>query len=78
MKRGYKNLPVGESHHSAKLTESDVIKLREFHQRGVCIRCVINLLELNVSYASAWEAVNYQTWRHVKEHTNLLKQKIAK
>lgn len=67
MKRGYKNLPVGESHHRAKLTEDDVIKLREFHQRGICIRCVINLLELDVSYASAWEAVNYQTWRHVHD-----------
>ncbi len=65
-KRGHRGAPAGESHHRAKLTEETVASLRALHQKGVCIRCAVNLLEIPVSYGSAWDAINYQTWKHVR------------
>lgn len=55
----------GERHHRAKLTERDVVRMRELHEEyDICIRCVAKLY--NVKYTTAWDAINYQTWRHVE------------
>ncbi len=64
-KRGYRNLPVGQDHHSAKLTEDAVRELRRLVGLDVCVNCARKVLGLNVHTATAWDAANYKTWRHV-------------
>lgn len=66
-KRGLGNRPAGQSHHAAKLTENAVQELRKLHQSGICIKCAMFFLNLSISYQSAWDAVNYATWKHVRD-----------
>ena len=66
-KRGIGNRPAGGDHHAAKLAEESVRELRRLHQNGICIKCAIAFLKLCISYQSAWDAVNYATWRHVRD-----------
>lgn len=54
----------GEQHHAARLTESDVRRMRELHYDfDICVRCVAKLY--NTKYATAWDAINYNTWKHI-------------
>ena len=66
-KRGYRNLPIGQDHHSAKLTEGAVRELRRLVGLDVCVPCAIKVLGLSVRPCTAWEAANYMTWRHVRD-----------
>ncbi len=60
----HNNQVRGEKHHAARLTESDVRRMRELHYDfDICVRCVAKLYE--VKYATAWDAINFNTWRHV-------------
>ena len=61
--RNHRNRVRGEFHHSAVLTERKVRWLRRMNDRGLCVRCAAKLI--GVSYTAAWDAVNYNTWRHV-------------
>jgi len=55
----------GEQHHSAKLTEESVRRMRQLHyDYDLCIRCVSKLY--GVKYPTAWDAICYNTWRHVR------------
>jgi len=54
----------GEQHHCAKLTESEVRRMRELHyDYEICIRCVAKLY--GVKYPTAWDAIKFNTWRQV-------------
>jgi len=56
----------GERHHAARLTESDVRQMRRLHyDHELCIRCVSKIYD--VSYPTAWDAISYNTWRHVDD-----------
>lgn len=56
----------GEDHHAATLTRKKVIEMREQHwSLGLCVKCV-SILH-GVKYPTAWDAINYETWKHVKE-----------
>ena len=48
-----------------KLTKELVVRLRELNEIGVCLSCAIRVLNLAVSYSTAWNAANYMTWRSV-------------
>ena len=62
------NARRGEGHHNARLNERDVRQMRNLHYNvGLCIKCISTLYE--VRYATAWEAITYQTWKHVTEDT---------
>lgn len=55
----------GEAHHAARLTESEVRRMRELKEDyDLCVRCIAILFDK--PYPTTWEAINYQTWRHVK------------
>ena len=57
----------GENHHAAQLTGQSVAQMRRLHyDEGLCIKCISKLYD--VRYATAWEAINYVTWKHVMEH----------
>ena len=54
----------GERHHSARLNEAQVIYMRKMHyDKDICVRCVAKIFD--IPYPTAWDAINYQTWRHV-------------
>ena len=56
----------GEEHHAAILTAAKVREMRVQHQKiGLCVKCIAILQ--GVKYQTAWEAINYVTWRHVLE-----------
>lgn len=55
----------GERHHSARLNDVDVDTMRRLHEvDDLCIRCIAKIFQ--VSYSTAWDAIKYQTWRHVR------------
>lgn len=59
------NMPRGEKHHSATLTEAKVRAMRKLHEeRGIGATCLGKLY--GVSQNTAWDAINYNTWRHVR------------
>jgi len=60
------NVRRGESHHSATLTESDVKQMRNLKEDyGLCVKCISKLY--GISYPTAWDAINYKTWKHVRD-----------
>lgn len=60
------NVRRGEAHHSATLTERDVKQMRKLKKEyDLCIRCISKMY--GVSYGTAWDAINYQTWKHVRD-----------
>ena len=62
--RSIHNLPIGEAHHSAKLTATTVRELRRLHYDvGICCQCAAKLL--NVNRQTAYDAINFYTWKHV-------------
>ena len=62
----HRNRVRGEFHHAAQLTAHKVAEMRRLHaDPGVCIRCLSKLY--GVRYATVWDAVNYNTWKHVQE-----------
>jgi len=55
----------GEDHHCARLNAQDVDTMRSLHEvDDLCINCIAKIF--NVKYATAWDAIRYQTWRHVR------------
>jgi len=62
-----KHIPIarkGESHHAAKLTADKVRQMRQLSwEYGLCTKCIAKMFE--VKYATAWEAINLHTWKHV-------------
>ena len=54
----------GEKHWCSKLTVNKVRAMRNLHyKKGVCIKCTATLY--NVAYPTAWDAINYVTWKQV-------------
>lgn len=61
---GPKRMPVGEAHHSSKLTEKLVIWLRKQYAKGRS--CCGLSRQLNVSMSIVWRAIRRHTWRHLQ------------
>lgn len=64
----------GEDHPRAKLTEMDVLllreanRLREYHRREARKLSVKSLAKkFDMSYHGTWAAINYETWKHVQD-----------
>lgn len=55
---------IGENHHSAKLTEADVRKVRKMRKDGYTVTEIAKLY--SVSCTAMHRAINRITWRHVK------------
>jgi uncharacterized protein with PIN domain len=65
IKRAAHNLPVGEDHHSARMTEAQVRELRRLHHEvGICCRCASKVVGVNRS--AGYDAINFYTWKHVR------------
>lgn len=65
-KRGLSGVPVGESHHGAKLTEAKVRELRRLvHEVGLCHCCAHRLVAPEVKKQTVYDAVHFYTWKHV-------------
>lgn len=63
-KRGRNNVPAGEFHHAAKLTEPKVRELRRlYYDDGLCAKCTC--LVADVPYKRGQEAILFYTWKHV-------------
>lgn len=59
--------PVGVDHHAAKLDEDTVRALRMWvHERGLCIKCALIVVGGGVAYGTAFDAVTFVTWKHVR------------
>jgi len=54
----------GEDHHSAQLTEAKVRAMRRLADQGWNAGCLSRAYK--VSYNTAWDVINYLTWRHVR------------
>ena len=62
----HRNRVRGEKHHNSQLTEQSVAQMRRLHyDEDLCIRCISKMYK--VRYATAWDAINYNTWKHVDE-----------
>jgi hypothetical protein len=59
---GLKN-QTGENNHSAKLTEEDVRKIREYHSKGILQKDLAEMYE--VSKQGICNIVNRKVWKHV-------------
>ena len=55
----------GEKHGEAKLTESDVRRIRKMHHNGINWRDIANEYKDRVSDACIWLVVNNRSWKHV-------------
>ena len=62
-----RNSKRGTKHHAHKLNEDTVRKARALYRKGLCCSCIAKSLDLDVSYSTVWEAVNYATWIHVRD-----------
>ena len=63
---GYYAARRGEQHHSAKLTAKKVRAMRRLHHnKKLCIRCIAACFD--VKYTTAWDAISYNTWRHLRD-----------
>lgn len=62
-RNGYTGLP-GSKHHKAKLTESDVILIRNRYRSGKCTHASL-ATEFGVNEKSIEHIVSGRTWRHV-------------
>jgi len=55
----------GENHHCAKLTTEKVKAMRALkEEKDLCIRCIA--IMYGVAYGTAWDALTYVTWKHIK------------
>lgn len=56
----------GEKHHKARLTERAVRGMRNLHYfSGYSIKMLARMY--GVAYVTAWDAINYNTWKHVRD-----------
>lgn len=56
----------GDSHHAAVLTATEVSRMRALKEDyDLCVKCIAKLFD--VKYTTAWDAINYETWKHVKD-----------
>lgn len=63
---GHRNRVRGEFHHAAQLTEKAVAQMRRlYYEDDLCIRCISKMY--GVRYATAWDAICFNTWKHVKD-----------
>ena len=64
--RGAKGHVQGELHHAAQLTDAKVRAMRHLHYvKGLKVQCCGRLY--GVSYCTAWDAIKYNTWKHVQD-----------
>jgi len=54
---------AGEKHHNAKLTKSEVVKMRKMRESGMTYDELAN--EFGVSPSHAWNVVNNKRWKNV-------------
>jgi hypothetical protein len=66
MLRGQAKITRQRGNPHRKLSAELVVKLRELNELGVCLTCAIRVLNLGVSYSTAWNAANYATWKNVE------------
>src|SRR3990172_10471395 len=59
---------IGESHGRAKLTESDVIKIRRLYSSGDHTQYQL-AMEFNISRSVIKQVVQNRIWKHVKEES---------
>lgn len=58
--------PKGENHHAAKLTEKLVQEMRYLYWvKGITARCCAKLFDVNPQ--TAYDAVNYASWKDVED-----------
>lgn len=53
----------GSAHHFAKLTETDVVKIRELREEGLTYEALG--IRFGVTMTTAWYICNRKTWKHV-------------
>lgn len=63
-KRGHGRMLLGERHHRAKLTESDVRRIRALRAAGAKLRALAEIF--GVTDATISSIAKRQTWRHVR------------
>lgn len=64
--RRHQNHKRGGNHHAAVLTAAEVSRMRALKEDyDLCVKCISKLFD--VSYPTAWDAINYKTWKHVKD-----------
>lgn len=61
---GLVNIPKGEGHHAAKLTEEQVKKIRDKYKRLIYTSTML-AKEYNVSYGTVLAIVKKQRWAHI-------------
>lgn len=59
------NYQRGEARYNTKLTEQQVRTIRQAFEDGVITLSGISVT-WGISYASAWDIVNYRRWQHVR------------
>lgn len=63
-RNGFRISVKGSQHNQAKLTEKQVIEMREKHKTGnYKYRELSKIYKINES--TAWQIINYQRWKHV-------------
>lgn len=55
--------PAGQDHPMAKITESDVVEIRQLRERGLSTREIAKIY--GIATVHAWQVVTRRTWRHV-------------
>lgn len=59
-----RNLTRGEDKPNAKLTDDDVRLMRQLKIEEIPIRVIAEKFE--ITYSTAWKAITYRSWKHVK------------
>lgn len=62
-KRRHGTLKSGQEHHLAKVSDADVLRIRELHSAGHTQRAIAR--EFNLSFANVCLIVNRKAWAHV-------------
>ncbi len=57
----------GEDHPQAVLNDKLVIEARKLAAKGLCTPCIMKLLNFTGNRHTLYCAINFYTWRHVKE-----------
>lgn len=57
----------GEDHPHAVLTEDLVVRARQLAHKGLCTPCIMKLLNYTGKRHTLYCAINYYTWKHVRE-----------
>lgn len=57
-------LPKGEDHPNSKLTESQVLDIRNSYSKGLVTQCEL-AEKYNIHQLSVWEIIHRRTWKHI-------------